>query len=112
MGKSAQPLFLARRAYRRRRMMDAVRLLPILGAVLILIPGYWHVGDTTGAQADTVSVAAGGLYLFAVWLGLVVLAFGLARGLGPTLTEEELPESSTPEQRIRAEAAALAQSAD
>ncbi len=74
---AGQPLFLARRSYRRRRMMDGARVLPLLGAVLLLLPG---TGPRTGA---------GGIYLFLVWCGLILAAFGLARGLGPALEAEE-----------------------
>ncbi|MDD8024025.1 MAG: hypothetical protein PHX82_13055 [Paracoccaceae bacterium] len=89
MPKSGQPLFLARRSYRRRRMMDAARILPLLGAVLILLPGLWGPAD------DPVpATGRGGLYLFAVWAGLVVAAYGLARGLEPALEEEEKAEGA------------------
>ncbi|RLL65048.1 hypothetical protein [Paenirhodobacter hankyongi] len=85
MPRSAgQPLFLARRSYRRRRMMDGARVLPLLGAVLLLLPGLWHAEAGTGPRTG-----AGGIYLFLVWCGLILAAFGLARGLGPALEAEE-----------------------
>lgn len=80
-----RPLFLARRSYRRRRMMDAARLLPVLGAALVLVPLYWRPAPGT---AET------GLYLFALWTGLILAAFGLARGLAPALDAEEETLSS------------------
>ena len=71
MPQTGQPLFLARRSYRRRRMMDAVRMLPVLGMVLFMLPSLWLPGETP--RPDT---GRGGLYIFAVWAGLVVgLAF-------------------------------------
>jgi hypothetical protein len=70
------PLFLARQNYRRRRMMDAARLLPILGIFLFLLPVLWRPGETP--EPDT---AWGGLYIFSVWLGLILAAFVLARVL-------------------------------
>lgn len=70
-----QPLYLARQTYRRRRMMDAARLLPVLGAVLVLMPLFW----TSDGVLET---GWAKLYLFGVWLGLIVAAFALARILG------------------------------
>ena len=87
MPQSGQPLFLARRSYRRRRLMDAARLLPVLGVVLIALPGLWHPADTV-----TPDTGRGGLYLFAVWIGLILAAWLVARGLSPVLDAEEMPE--------------------
>ncbi|MGD9919378.1 MAG: hypothetical protein AB7U46_15300 [Paenirhodobacter sp.] len=81
------PLFLARRSYRRRRMMDAARLLPVLGAILFLLPGLWHPAETPAPDTGR-----GGLYLFAIWCGLVAAGFALARGLAPALDAEEEAE--------------------
>ena len=92
MPGSGTPLFLARRSYRRRRMMDAARLLPLAGLVLFLLPGLWHPGETP--VPDT---GRGMIYLFAVWLGLILAAAALARGLAPALDAEEEAEGSTPE---------------
>lgn len=73
---SRPPLFLERRAYRRRRAMDAARMLPLLGAVLLLIPLLWAPQKTEAS--DT---ASGWLFIFAVWLGLIVASFLLSRKL-------------------------------
>lgn len=77
-----RPLFLARQSYRRRRMMDASRLLPFLGFFLFLLPILWHPAET--AEADT---ARGEVYVFAVWFGLILAAFILARWLAPLAGE-------------------------
>ncbi|MBN2739860.1 MAG: hypothetical protein JXR35_03060 [Rhodobacteraceae bacterium] len=90
MPQSGQPLFLARRSYRRRRLMDAARLLPVLGMVLFALPGLWHPANTV-----TPDTGRGGLYLFAVWIGLIFAAFLIARGLSPVLDAEELPEEGS-----------------
>ncbi len=71
MTRARPPLFLERDDYRRRRIMDAARILPVLGAVLLLLPLLWEPQQTPAP--DT---AAGGLYLFAVW-GLLILAAAL-----------------------------------
>ncbi len=77
------PLFLARYAYRHRRLTDAARLLPLLGAFLFLLPVFWRPQET--AAADT---APGGLYIFAVWGLLILVAAVLARVLGGREVEE------------------------
>lgn len=69
MRRPKQPLFLARAVYRKRRLRDAARMLPIFGFVL-LMPLLWNVSSRAW------------VYVFAVWLGLIVLAALLARGLG------------------------------
>jgi hypothetical protein len=75
--KRQAPVFLARRSYRLRRLRDGARLLPLAGAFLVLLPIFWAPPE--GVRHDT---ARDGIYLFAVWLGLIVLAALLSRGLG------------------------------
>ncbi|MEE4118684.1 MAG: DUF6611 family protein [Paracoccaceae bacterium] len=71
------PLFLHRDTYRRRRVMDAARLLPAFGAVLLLLlPVLWD---------DSHSTASGAVYLFAAWAGLILAAVVLARRLSAPL---------------------------
>lgn len=81
--KAPAPLFLARQGYRSRRMVDAVRVLPVLGIFLFFLPLLW--GDATTAHS--------GLYLFLVWLLLIVLAALLRRLMGeaeePSQNDEE-----------------------
>nr|WP_294614957.1 hypothetical protein [uncultured Roseovarius sp.] len=38
MSAERGPVFLARRTYRRRRLADGARLLPVIGTVLFFIP--------------------------------------------------------------------------
>ena len=40
--RPTRPLFLARHGYRRRRIMDAARVLPILGGFLFFLPLLWR----------------------------------------------------------------------
>lgn len=77
MRPPAQPLFLARETYRRRRLIDAIRLVPVLGAILFMVPvlsAAGHVGMTF----------RGGVYLFGSWLLLIVLTAVLERRLRRT----------------------------
>lgn len=87
------PQFLARETYRLRRLMDAARFLPALGAVLVLLPLMRHSPD-----AEAPPTASEGVYLFLVWFGLIVAAFLLSWGLRRTLdipkTQAAPPERS------------------
>lgn len=74
--KPQRPLFLARNGYRRRRIMDAARALPLLGAFLFLIPLLWSGPD--GGPAQT---RVGVVYLFAIWAFLIGGAAWLSRFL-------------------------------
>jgi hypothetical protein len=65
-------------------MMDAARLLPVLGGVLVMIPTLWQPEQT--AAPDT---AHGAVYLFAVWAALVLAAMTMSKGLAAAMTEEE-----------------------
>lgn len=85
MKRPKAPLFLARAPYRRRRLRDAARLLPVLGAFLLLLPLLW----TPDARMDLRSGDV--VYFFSVWLVLIGLAAAFAPGLrgGETSDEEE-----------------------
>ena len=66
------PVFLARDTYRRRRLIDALRLLPVIGLLLFLSP-------LVGGARYLRSTAESGVFIFAVWFGLIVVAWGLGR---------------------------------
>lgn len=70
-------LFLERGTYRRRRMMDAVRLLPLLGLALWLVPLLWPLPEDSVAPLP-MSVAL--RYVFGVWAGLILCCWLLGRG--------------------------------
>lgn len=73
---SPPPVFLERQSYRRRRLMDAARLLPILGAALFAVPLLW---PSVGAP-ESVPTSVAIRYVFGVWAGLIVISvlFGIA----------------------------------
>lgn len=77
MRRPTVPLFLARAVYRKRRLRDAARLLPVVGVFLLLMPGLWS-GDTS---KDPTAWSQDWLYILAVWAGLIVVAAWLAPGL-------------------------------
>ncbi|WP_170332580.1 hypothetical protein [Ruegeria arenilitoris] len=70
-------LFLERQSYRRRRLSDAARLLPFLGAALLAIPLLWPDGQ--GAQ-EGVSLSSAIFYIFTCWVAMIgaSLVFGFA----------------------------------
>ncbi|MBP9049213.1 MAG: hypothetical protein IT543_14590 [Tabrizicola sp.] len=85
MRRPKRPLFLARAPYRRRRLRDAARLLPVLGMFLLLLPLLWAPGSRMSLSSGDV------IYFFSVWLGLIGLAAAFAPGLrsGEGVDEEE-----------------------
>lgn len=74
IGRGRTPLFLAEASYRRRRLHDASRMVPVLGAVLFLGP--LLLGPGGGGTRGVL------IYLFVVWLALVVAAAVVARQIG------------------------------
>jgi hypothetical protein len=71
------PMFLERRSYRQRRMMDAVRLLPFVGLLLWLLPTLWAVSPAEGAEPVKMSQAI--IFVFGVLVCLILAAGGLWR---------------------------------
>lgn len=67
MTRPRQPLFLERQSYRRRRLVDASRMIPVFGLFLFLVPLIWP--DVEDAKPN---LAARGIYIFVVWIGLVL----------------------------------------
>ena len=72
-GPQRGPVFLERASYRQRRLTDAARLMPVLGALLWAVPLLWTRGESFSSAAL--------LYLFGVWIVLVVAAALLSRGM-------------------------------
>ena len=73
--RPSEPLFLERQSYRRRRLMDAARLLPVVGLMLFLFPLLW------AGPAGDAATAMGGVFIFGVWTLLILAAAGLSRRL-------------------------------
>ncbi|MEL7105113.1 MAG: hypothetical protein AAGM21_04280 [Pseudomonadota bacterium] len=70
--KPVSTLFLERRTYRRRRLIDAVKLVPVLGAVVFFLPVLW---------SGTGLTSRGLLYLFVAWGVLIILMAVLSRAV-------------------------------
>ena len=72
MSRKRSPLFLERRSYRLRRVMDAAKLMPFLGAALWGVPVLWpEAGDSA------VSTSRAMFYLFLVWAALIAVTLVL-----------------------------------
>ena len=66
---SGQTLFLEKAPYRRRRLRDAARMLPLLGCVLFGIPLMWSQSDAAPfSNADAL------IYVFGAWIVLILLS--------------------------------------
>lgn len=74
--------FVERGTYRRRRLMDMARLLPLLGVLLLAVPLLWPNPDPYPAPdtAAGMPTSAAITYIFLVWAGLIAasFAFGVA----------------------------------
>ena len=92
---TGRALFVARGAYRRRRMINAVCLLPILGALLFALPLLWIGADGGAPRTSHVM-----LYLFAVWALLVLFSALVTRSLG-TGGESDAGEDAAPDRSAR-----------
>lgn len=71
--------FLDKQTYRQRRLRDAARLLPIAGAVFMLLPLMWPQ-----SKPDQSLTSSGMLYLFGLWVILIGVTGVLSRVLDPT----------------------------
>lgn len=67
------PLFLERASFRRRRLGDAARVLPILAALCIMMPVWW--------LPRAVSFGSGVIWLFGLWAALILAIWLLHRAL-------------------------------
>ncbi|MCU4653793.1 hypothetical protein N8I71_13190 [Roseibacterium sp. SDUM158016] len=72
----ARRLFLERRTYRKNRLQDAARLLPVLGMILFFGPVF--IGGEEGQGAG---LAEWLVYCFVVWLGLIAVTMLVSRAL-------------------------------
>ncbi len=71
------------RAYRRRRLTDAARFLPVLGLFLFILPAL------AAGSGEAETTADGLVFVFSVWGLLIVASASLSRWLGGEDGEEE-----------------------
>ncbi|MFP4328125.1 MAG: hypothetical protein ACLFQL_08955 [Paracoccaceae bacterium] len=75
--RPSSPIFVQRQTYRSRRLMDAARLLPLLGACLFAVPLLWPDEDGGAIRTSRAMI-----YIFGVWTLLIVATALLSRRLG------------------------------
>lgn len=74
--------FLERSGYRRRRMGDVARVLPVIAGLLFCLPLLWERGREPGT-------ANAAIFLFVVWAVMILLSGGLARLIARTRDEDD-----------------------
>ncbi|WP_417733398.1 hypothetical protein [Roseovarius sp.] len=89
MSAERGPVFLARRTYRRRRLADGARLLPVIGTVLFFIPLLWQGEDASNSTTTTVVM----FYIFGLWVLLALVSGIVSRHL--RATETQVPPGGT-----------------
>lgn len=67
---SQKAAFLAKDRYRKRRMRDLARAVPVIGGILLMLPLLWSNGTLNSTAI---------VYVFAVWVLLIVLAAVISR---------------------------------
>ena len=92
---AAARTFLDRRSYRTRRMMDALRILPVIGLMLWMLPLFWPVGDEA---AEPIKGSSAIIYIFVVWCLLIGAALGLSLRLRPFWLTPAEPAAGAKEQ--------------
>ncbi|MEM6308705.1 MAG: hypothetical protein AAF754_01550 [Pseudomonadota bacterium] len=65
-------VFLEQRSYRRRRMIDGARLLPVIAAWLFMLPLLWPSAGVNTQEPRALSDALA--YVFTVWLALTLVS--------------------------------------
>jgi len=103
MSDRPPPIFLERRTYRRRRIIDAIRVLPLFGTALFMLPLLWPTAqgeEATGIPAVSMSDIL--VYVFGAWAVLIAAIVGLSfleRWLsnGNDDNGEDWPDPSRPE---------------
>jgi len=74
--RGKKPVFLEQASYRQRRLQDMARLLPVLAAVLFVLPLIWKLTGNDGRGTSDVVI-----YLFVIWSGLIAVAAIISRRL-------------------------------
>lgn len=73
MARGRPPLFLQPEPYRRRRLVDAARLLPVFGTFLFIVPLLLLPKGEPGSSADVL------IYVFCLWILLIIFGALITR---------------------------------
>ena len=74
------------RSFARRKIRDWALILPLLGLIFLAPP----IASMVPADSEIAGLPATVVYIFAVWAGLILGAFALARWIGMQGGEVEL----------------------
>ncbi len=85
-----RPLFLEHASYRRRRLGDAARVLPVLSLISQLLPIWW--------MPERLSYAVGALWLLGVWAVMISMIAALHVAL--SRAERAAAEAATPRETL------------
>lgn len=87
-------VMLERQGYKRRRLSDAARILPLIGGALLMIPLLWPGTQTADPDIEPVRTSQAILYIFGAWAGLIgaAMLFGAAVRLAPDSGGSDGPE--------------------
>ncbi len=85
-------LFLERRTYRRNRLQDAARLVPVLGVFLFFGPVFILTSNTGIGGHTSIWL----VYFLSVWFGLIILAAALSSALSRAFPSEGDDDKDTP----------------
>lgn len=72
--------FLTLKAYRQKRLMDGARIIPVIGAIVLVFP---LVRLFVGPD-EANSIGATIVYLFVLWMVLIAAAYFVSRRLQDT----------------------------
>ena len=84
MKRRNDPIFVGRGSYCRRRLMDAARVLPLVGLFLFFLPLLWGPG---------VATTTGLTFIFGTWAGLIVAILFISRGLARVVDSEDAEDT-------------------
>jgi len=80
-------LFLEKQSYRRRRLADAAKVLPVLGAILLCLPILW---------AEDARTAGGLIYVFGVWAAMILAMAFVSSRLSKSVPDKEDADIAAP----------------
>lgn len=83
--------FLPKETYRRRRIVDALRIWPLVGLVFLVLPAAWDRGEFLTTYAL--------LYIFLAW-AILIVGNGVLSWLAATRLDEAKAEVETGEEEL------------
>ena len=88
MNTRKSPQFLERQSYKQRRLIDMIKVLPLVGGLLWATPMLWRNGDDGDVKTSSAII-----FVFLVWIALVTLSSFLARTLGRADSDDPQKDS-------------------